>query len=249
MHLRHRHRHAAGNAGDREQRLQRVRLEPERAAHVRHDSRRSVLDRSRAPHHQDQRDHRDDAEDADADMRRAPAVADDEMLHDRRPDGARKIVAAGCNADRDATPLLEPVRHVGDDRTERRRRADADHHMGGVEHPDVRRIAGADVADRKQHRAEDRREDDAVTIRKPAHDDAAEREADHRHRVGERGGVAQDAEVGLHRRQRDHVRPHADAADGAEHQRDEQAYPGVSGVDPAEVGAGRLCNRDHKTRR
>ena len=147
----------------------RVRLEPERAAHVRHDSRRSVLDRSRAPHHQDQRDHRDDAEDADADMRRAPAVADDEMLHDRRPDGARKIIAAGCNADRDATPLLEPVRHVGDDRTERRRRAGADHHMGGVEHPDVRRIAGADVADRKQHRAEDCREDDAVTIGKPAH--------------------------------------------------------------------------------
>jgi hypothetical protein len=44
-------------------------------------------------------------------------------------------------------------------------------------------------------------------------------EAEHRQREGQRGAPRVDAEIGLHHRQRDHHRPHADAADGAEQQR------------------------------
>ena len=46
----------------------------------------------------------DEAEHADADMGRAPAVRRDEMLHDRRPDRAGEIVAGRADADRDAAP-------------------------------------------------------------------------------------------------------------------------------------------------
>jgi len=76
-----------------------------------------------------------------------------------------------------------------------------------------------------------------MAIGETSEHDAAERKADHAQRVGQRRVGAQDAEVGLHRRQRHDIRPHADAADGAEHQRDAQADPGVSGVDRADVGA------------
>ena len=48
---------------------------------------------------------------------------------------------------------------------------------------------------------------------------AAEAEAEHGQGEGERHGAARGAEFGLHGRQHHHDRPHADAADRADHQR------------------------------
>ena len=53
---------------------------------------------------------------ADADMRRAPAVGGDEMLHHRRPDRAGEIIAGGGDGDGDAAAAHEPVRDVGHQR-------------------------------------------------------------------------------------------------------------------------------------
>ncbi|MFN5672465.1 MAG: hypothetical protein ACK47P_35180, partial [Bradyrhizobium sp.] len=47
--------------------------------------------------------------------------------------------------------------------------------------------------------------------------DLAETETEHHHREGERGGSEGRTEVGLHHRQRHHDRPHADAAERADH--------------------------------
>ena len=52
MHLRHRHRDTAGDAGDREQRLQGVGLQAERAARRRPRAGVRVLDRRGPPQHQ-----------------------------------------------------------------------------------------------------------------------------------------------------------------------------------------------------
>jgi hypothetical protein len=120
--------------------------------------------------------------------------------------------------------------------------------MGRDEHPDVRRVACADEADDTEQCSADRGNQDAVAIEQASHRDAAERKAEHRGGIRHRGFIAQDAEVRLHRRQYDDIGPHADAADGAEHQGNEQAHPGVRGVDPRQIGAGRVCDADHKTR-
>ena len=51
-----------------------------------------------------QQRHRRGAEDADADVGLAPADGLDEVLHDRRPDRAGEVVAAGADRHRDAAP-------------------------------------------------------------------------------------------------------------------------------------------------
>jgi hypothetical protein len=63
------------------------------------------------------------------------------------------------------------------------------------------------------------------------HQHGAEDEADHCQSVGHGGIGAGDAELGLHRWQGDDDRPHADAADGAERDRGDEAGPGVAGFD------------------
>ena len=103
-------------------------------------------------------------ETADADTRHAPAVALDEIMNDRRPHGASRIVATRRDPDRDATPLLEPVRHVRHDRPERARTSNPDHDVREDQHPDVRRIARGKEADGGQHRSGQRRKHDAVPV-------------------------------------------------------------------------------------
>ena len=130
VHLRHRHRDAAGDAGDAEQRLRRVHATGRTAA-VDGDRRAGPGDardrhRRRRPgaHQEREQRHRHAAEDAHADVGLAPADALDEVLDDRRPDRAGDVVAAGADRDRDAAPALEPERGVGDQRREGRRAAD-----------------------------------------------------------------------------------------------------------------------------
>ena len=91
--------------------------------------------------------------------------------------------------------------------------------------PERRRRGRGGVAERHRDGPADHRHHDAEAIGQPAHRDAAEAEPDHRQRVGERRVAARDAELGLHRRQRDDDRPHADAADRRQHQRPRRAAP------------------------
>ena len=120
MHLRHRHRHAAGDAGDAQQHLQRARRE----------RRVRLPERRRGAGGVDGRDRRDGAAARPAAacvtqqnrpmpiwVARQPS-AGDEMLHQRRPDDAGEIVAGGGDGDRDAAPAHEPMRDVGHQRPE-----------------------------------------------------------------------------------------------------------------------------------
>jgi hypothetical protein len=81
----------------------------------------------------------------------------------------------------------------------------------------------------------------AAAVGEPAHEDAAGPEAEHQQGVGQRGLGARDAEVGLHGRQRDDERPHADAADGAD-------QPGAGETPPrmGRVGLSRACAAGHR---
>ena len=87
-------------AGDEQQTHQRVRRDAERIALPGRG--RAVVARRlrgrRAEHQERQRQDRRDADDADRHLRRTPALGGDEVLHQRRPDDAGEIVAAGCDA-------------------------------------------------------------------------------------------------------------------------------------------------------
>ena len=150
------------------------------------------------------------AEHAEPDVGRAPADGLDEVLHDRRPDRAGHVVAAGADRHRDAAPAHEPQRGVGHQRRERRRASRAGrcntpcaiaNNQMLLDRPapmkpsaEARRRRSASAASRRSRSA-----------RRPIHD-AAEAEADHQQRVRQRGVGARDAELGLHRRQH-HRRP------------------------------------------
>ena len=191
-----------------------------------------VLFRRLAAEGERQRQERRDAEQADADVRRAPAGALDEMLQHRRPQRAREIVAGGADRDRDAAPAHEPMRGVGDERREGRGRAEkADQRaLDERELPDRSGVGGADIAEAERHGADRARHRDAVAVGERAHGKAAEAEAEHRQRIGQRGLAAGDAEFGLHRRQHDDDRPHADAADRAGEKRQREPNPGIGRV-------------------
>ena len=137
MHLRHRHRHAAGNAGDEQQHLQRRRRERQFGLPARRRSQApSVWCASiRVPHEIGRAA-------AWSTMRkgrcryasRASRRRRDEMLHHRRPDRAGEIVAGGRDGDGDAAPAHEPVRHLGHQRPEGGRAAEADQQAVGERH-------------------------------------------------------------------------------------------------------------------
>ena len=236
MHLRHRHRHTAGQSGDHQQRLQRAR----RNAQVgrwpqssrRDDRRQSVCGgRRRSTSVSGSIVSRHD--DSDEQMRVAPADALDQVLHDRRPDRSRQVVAAGHDRDREAAALFEPVRDVGKQRTERGGTAEKSDQQTLRQrvHEKRRRQRRQHIAERQRERGAGERQADAIAVGQPAHQDAAEAEADHRQRVGERRRRAVDAEFRLHRRQRDDDRPHADTAERGHRQRGDQPPPSGRRVD------------------
>ena len=150
-----------------------------------------------------ERQHRQQAEDADADVGLAPAGAVDEILQDGRPDGACRVVAAHADRHRDAAAAREPLRRVRHQRDER----------GGVPSSPIstpcatlncHRLAGRagrDEAGAEAQRADQHRDHHAEAIGQSAHENAADAEADHRQRVGQRRVGARHAEVGLDARQ------------------------------------------------
>src|SRR5690606_40948571 len=97
-------------------------------------------------------------------MREAPAVRIDRGLQDRWPDGAREVVAAGADGERDAAPLVEPVGDVGQERREHRGGA-AKTYQEAVrdgELHDALGIACRDVAETERDRTADHRDHDAM---------------------------------------------------------------------------------------
>ena len=240
VHLRHRHRDAAGDAGDAQQQLRRVQRQAEgprrrhRAARPGDACAAAATAGGRAPHQQRQRGHRHAAEDAHAEVGLAPADALDEVLHDRRPDRAGDVVAAGADRDGDAAPAHEPERGVGDQRREaspscRAGRAAAPCARAKVQMlPDrpaaTKPSAEPGGADQQRHSTPTRSASRPIS-------DAADAEADHQQRVGQRGIGAGDAELGLHRSAARPRRRTCAAADRHQQQGDGEAGPGVARVD------------------
>ncbi len=203
------------------------------ARHARRGSpRRGRRKRRRvAAQHQRQRQHGRDAEDAYADVGLAPAGGVEEILHHWRPECAAEVVAACADRHRDAAAAVEPERGVGDQRRECRRAAEkADQHA--LRQRELPQAAGESRGDEAQSHAagtDEDRDDDAEPVGKPAHEDAAEAEADHGERVGEGRVRASHAELRLHRRQRHGHGIHARAADGHQRERGSEPQPGVAG--------------------
>jgi hypothetical protein len=180
---------------------------------------------------QDQRkdEHRRAAEDAGADVGLAPADRVEGVLQDRRPDRAGEVVAARADRHRDAAPPVEPERGVGDERGEGGRAAEEpdQHPVQQAEFAEARGVAGEHEAAAQAERADDGRHHHAEAVGELAHQDAADAEADHGQRVGQRGTAARYAELGLHRRERHRDAVHARAAERHQRERRAEAQPGV----------------------
>ena len=200
------------------------------------------------PQQENERPHRQEAEDTDGDLRRAQAVVGDEILDDRRPDRAAHVVAGGTDGNGDAAPPREPVRDVGDQRRESGGRAEADENMHQRELPRVGAQRGPQIAAAEAERAEHQRPDDAEAVGHAADDDAAQRETDHGKRIGQRGIGPGDVELRLDGRQRDDDRPHADAADRADHDGGGEPEPRLRGLHGGAACAYGLCRNGHGER-
>ena len=195
--LRHRHRDAAGDAGDAEQRLRVVHAQAERrgstpaAPALERVAVAGRCSRRTRPHQQREQRHRHDAEDAEADVGLAPADDLDEVLHDRRPDRAGEVVAARADRDRDAAPAHEPERRVGDQRRESRRAAEQRRAEAPCTSTKLPRLPRTGRRRRSRRRAPTAPiRTTSITPRRSASwpiSDAAEAEADHHQRVWQRG--------------------------------------------------------------
>ncbi len=138
------------------------------------------------------------------------------------------------------------MRDVRDQRPEPGRGADADQHaLHEGELPDRCRRRRQHEARAQRGRRRHQRQHDPEPVDQPADDDIAEAEPDHRQRVGHRGARPVDAELRLDIGQRHHGRPHADAADRAEHDADGEAEPRIRPVDGAGHRARRQTLRCH----
>ena len=196
----------------------------------RHPHGTDAMQRRTAAQQQGQRQHRHGAEHGDTEMRLPPADRGDEMLHHGRPERAGDIVAGGADRHRDAAAPVEPVRHVGQQRHERGRASEQSDQqaIGQGELPERRGEARGEVTQQQRNRAAQHRRHHAEPVRHAPQQHAAEREADHAERERQRRVAAGDAELHLRGRQRGDHRPHADAADAGQQQRNREAEPGIA---------------------
>ena len=234
MHLRHRHGHAAADSRDHQHSLQYRDRNADGFYPRRADASRNRCHHGRRgspPQHQQQRNHHQDADHADPGISRPPTLRGQKGLHRDGPDGAGEIVAARRRGDRDAAPLAEPVRDIGEQRPEGGGRTGADEDaLNQREDGDRGREGCEQETGAQRDRSEQRRPHEADAVDGAADEDVAEGEADHGQRVGQRCVGAVDAELGLHRRQHDHDRPHAGTADGRDEHRDAEPRPGIGAV-------------------
>src|SRR5262245_61531339 len=177
----------------------------------------------------------------------APALIGNEMVQDRRPDRAAEIIAGRDDGDGDSAPAREPARGVRDQRPEGGGGAEPDHEVHERERHEARSKAGHDVAETERARAAHDRRRNAEPVGQAPEHDAAACEAEHGQRERQRRVRAGNAEFGLHRRQHHRHRPHADAADGAEHHGDAEPPPGEGRFGPGVESPGLehlACSRD-----
>jgi hypothetical protein len=201
-----------------------------------------------APHGERQRQHGHQTEQADAQMRLPPADGLDQVLHDGRPDGAGEVVAAGHDGHCQAAPLFKPVRDIGHQGAEEGRTAERADEQALRQRVGEQcwREAGQHIADCERDDRERQRPRHAKPIGQPPHGNAAQAKANHGERVRQRGRAAINAKVGLHRRQRDHHRPHAHTAERAQCERRSQAAPRGRSVDQRACGGGRFACGVHR---
>jgi len=179
-----------------------------------------------------ERQHRCQTHYANADMGLPPSDRGDGMLDDGRPDHARKRAAGGRQGNGEAAVPIEPQRGVGHQGREARCAAESDCDAGdNREDRQVRSEGSEDVAEAHQDRASGQRWHDAESIRQSADYDAADHEADDGESVGQSRIGARRIEIGLHCRQRHDQGPHADAAQCAEGDGDDEANPGIRTLD------------------
>ena len=233
MNLRHRHRDAAGQPGQRQQRLQCTRRQVDPAIHDPHGWRPCpALRRPRAEEDR-QRQHGADADRADHQMGGPPSVQADHPGDERRPCGAGNVVTRCAECHGDATAFLEPMGDVGDQRREG---------GGGAEESDQDAVAerelpqaagqrGEEISQPQAHRADQHGRDDADAIGQLSHHHAARAESDHGQGEWQGRRRAVRAEVPLHRRQGDDDGPHADATQRRQQHRHAKPEPGVARVD------------------
>ena len=238
MDLRHCHRDAAGDAGNRQQDQERARrqvdLSRSGAAGFVEGSRRrrGVFLRRRSPEQERKRHHGGYDDDGDHDIGRPPVPGVHQCLDDQRPDRSADIVAAGAHRDGDAAAAAKPVRYIGDQRAERRRHADADQHaLQQREYPDIRGEGGPGEPDRHGKRCGYRGNDNPQPVDIAPDQNIPEAEADHGQGIGDRCVGAVDGEFGLDRRQDHDHTPEPDAADRAKPHRDGKPHPRVAAVD------------------
>ena len=231
--MRHRHRDAAREPCNHQQRLQRA-IRQSQCVHRmrRRGGMLRIVRRGRRWATKEQRkgQHRRRAEDADAEVGGPPSRRRDEVLDDRRPQCSGQIIAAREDRYRDATASIEPQRRMREQRCERCGTAGPDQHAlrKRIQRKATRETC-RDVTERKGDRSDDDRHDDAEAIRQLAHQDARYAEAHHRQRVRQRCSAPGNAEFRLHCRQRYDDGPHADAADRGQHERDDQSDPCIAG--------------------
>jgi hypothetical protein len=198
-----------------------------------------------AAEHQEQRQHGENADDADHQLVLPPAFGLDKVPHEGRPNCTPQVVAGGADGNGDATPAREPVRDVRDQGREGSGAADADQEVREGEHRQARRQSRGDEPSTQKERTGDERGDDAQPVDQAADGGSAESKAEHRERVGERSVGARDTEIGLHRGQRDHIGPQPDATDGPDKHRCRQPQPGIGGLAATGVLAQYLCRDVH----
>ena len=158
-----------------------------------------------------------------------PAVVGDAPLRQRRPYRAGQVVAAGAHGHRHAAPLGPPQRGVGHERRERGGATQkAQQRVRQAKRPDAGRQRRPQVARAHRRRAHHQYRGNAVPVGQAAGEDAAQAQADHHQRVGQRGGAAPHAEFGLHRRQ--HHRHHVHAAVAQRHQAQRGQQPPGGGA-------------------
>lgn len=251
VHLRHRHGHAACQAGHAHQRRCLARCEPERPVMVRsslRSPRHRLHDDGRAPPHGGrQHQHAHAANDAQRQVGWPPAHGFDASLYQRWPDRAGQVVAARAHRHGDAAAPMPPQRRIGQQRGERG--CAAQHAHGRVrqaEGPQVARQAGRHVATQHSQGTEREHGRQAMTVGHPAGPQPSQPQADHHQRVGQRRTAAARAELSLHDRQHHGQHVHAAVAQHDEDERHEQAAQRLGRVDERRVrGQGRHMPRHY----
>ncbi|MDR6155987.1 hypothetical protein QF021_004076 [Acidovorax delafieldii] len=247
VHLRHRHGDAAGHTRHTQQQLTMQRTQAKRAAAVERQrqgrgTRRDGCHRCRCcihlhhgralAHAQSQQQHAHTTHQPQQHIGVAPADQLDAVLHDGRPQRACNVVAAGADRHRNAAPLVPPQRGVGHQRRKRGRCTNQPHQpMGQPKPPDAAREPRPHKPATYGHRAHAQHRHQPMPVGHAPGPDAAQPQAHHHQRVGQRRVGTAHAKLSLHGGQ--HHRHHIHAAVAQHHQAQcgQQAPCGLAGVD------------------